>query len=48
MEEKVTVFISHASEDEPLARAWMDIIRSLPGKNEVPFLAGDSQRGIQS
>ena len=48
MEEKVTVFISHASEDEPLARAWMDIIRSLPGKTEVPFLAEDSRRGIHS
>ncbi len=48
MKTKPTVFISHASEDEHLGRAWMELIQSIPGKAEVPYLAEDMRRGIGS
>ncbi len=48
MAKKPTVFISHASEDEQLGRAWMELIQSIPGKEEVPYLAEDMRRGISA
>ncbi len=48
MKRKPTVFISHASEDEHIGRAWMELIQSIPGKEEVPYLAEDMRRGIAS
>lgn len=48
MKKKPTVFISHASEDEHLGRAWMELIQSIPGKEEVPYLAEDMRSGISS
>ena len=48
MKKKPTVFISHASEDEHIGRAWMELIQSIPGREEVPYLAEDMRRGISS